>query len=136
MVRSFVSVRKSRSLNYCTADVYEWKSRFGFESMANKRLRSTQLDTTTACKKNGQVRDKSQKSKKEIVVRIMKAASVPPLHSAATPLGYVGACMSGVFPPSVSAGNTQNLSVAPSTGRFDVDRSAELVKKLGMRLFR
>jgi hypothetical protein len=53
-----------------------------------QRLRSTQLDTTTACKKNGQVRDKSQKSKKEIVVRIMEAAFVPPLHSAATPLGY------------------------------------------------
>jgi hypothetical protein len=131
-------VRKSRSLNYCTADVYEWKSRFGFEFMANKRLRSTQLDTTTACQKNGQVRDKSQKSKKEIVVRIMKAASVPPLLSAATPLGYTRWRMHewGFFPRSVSAGNTQNLSVAPSTGRFDLGRSAGLVKKLGMRLLR
>jgi hypothetical protein len=79
----------------------------------------------------------SQKSKKEIVVRIMKAASVPPLHSAATPLGYTYWCMhEWVFPRSASAGDTQNLWVAPFDGRFDPDQSAKLVKRLGMRLLR
>jgi hypothetical protein len=85
---------------------------------------------------NVQVRDKSHKNKKEIVVRIMKAAFVCPT-SAATPLGYTCWRMHewGFFTVCICR-NTQNLWVAPSTGRFDPDQSAELVKRLDMRLLR
>jgi len=53
IVRSFVSVRKSRSLNYCAADICEWKSIYGFESKANKDFDQRSLTQPQHAKRMG-----------------------------------------------------------------------------------